>query len=97
MSAAVTELLAQLVEVTTTPPDAADPEAVLAAFDAMIATRATLLNALEAATPHAPTPAGLDLAEELARRDQAWLAALGLARHAVAERLVAVRRAQRRS
>ena len=62
MSAAVTELLAQLVEVTTPPPDAADPEAVLAAFDAMIASRAALLNALEAATPQAPTPAGLDLA-----------------------------------
>ena len=84
MTAAVTELLAQLVEVTAPPPDGADPEAVLAAFDAMIATRATLLHALEAATPRAPTAAGLNLAEELAR-------------HAVAERLVAVRRAQRRS
>ena len=92
MTAAVTELLAQLVEVTAPPPDGADPEAVLAAFDAMIATRATLLHALEAATPRAPTAAGLNLAEELARRDRAWLA-----RHAVAERLVAVRRAQRRS
>ncbi len=67
MTAAVTELLAQLVEVTAPPPDAADPEAVLAAFDAMIATRATLLHALEAATPRAPTAAGLNLAEELAR------------------------------
>ena len=65
MTAAVTELLAQLVEVTAPPPDGADPEAVLAAFDAMIATRATLLHALEAATPRAPTAAGLNLADSL--------------------------------
>ena len=97
MSQAVTELLAQLVEATSPPPEAGEPEQILAAFDAMIATRAALLHALEAAVPIGPTPVGLDLADELARRDQAWLAALGLARHAVAERLVAVRRAQRRT
>ncbi len=97
MSAAVNELLAQLVEVTSVPPDGGDPEQVLAAFDAMIATRATLLHALEATTPVAPSLVGRELVDELARRDQAWLAALGLARHAVADRLVAVRRAQRRT
>jgi hypothetical protein len=97
VSAAVTELLAQLVDVTAMPPVADDPERVLAAFDAMLATRAALLRQLEVATPAAFTPHGRDLADELSRRDQAWIAALGLARQAVADRLTAVRRAQRRS
>lgn len=97
MSEAVTELLAQLVDVTQPPPAADDPEALLTAFDAMVATRAALLAQLEARMPVPLSDAARALGEELRARDHAWLAALGLARQTVADRLGAVRRAQRRS
>ena len=96
MTAAVVELLAQLVVATPPPPADDDPDLILAAFDAMIATRAALLHQLDVTSPTPLSPHGRDLADELGRRDQAWLAALGLARHTVGDRLAAVRRAQRR-
>ena len=48
MTAAVVELLAQLVVATPPPPADDDPDLILAAFDAMIATRAALLHQLDA-------------------------------------------------
>jgi len=95
VSDSVRDLLARLVDATPGPPDGGDPEQLLAAFDAMLATRAALLHALDAATPLPAAAIERELVDELARRDHAWLAALGLARHVVADRLVAVRRARR--
>jgi hypothetical protein len=92
----VDDLLHQLVAATPPPPTSDDPDLVLTAFDAMIASRTAILHSLEAATPDALSAHGQLLVGELTRRDQAWLAALGLARHTVADRLAAVRRAQRR-
>lgn len=87
------DALIALVEATPPPPEG-EPDALLAAFDAVVAVRAEILARL---TP-AAAPIGMEaeaLRVELARRDQAWLDALGRAQGVVGDRLRAVRRAQR--
>lgn len=90
----VLAVLTALVEATAPPPEG-EPDALLAAFDVMVATRAELLARLEVAVLPLLPPGGQPLVDELHRRDQAWLSALARAQDVVGDRLRAVRRAQR--
>lgn len=90
----VVAALTALVEATP-PPPAGEPDGLLAAFDAMVATRAEILASLHGLAVAGLAPGGQALLDELARRDEAWLSALGRAQHVVGDRLRAVRRAQR--
>jgi hypothetical protein len=90
----VVAALVALVEATPPPPEG-EPDGLLAAFDAMIASRAEILARLRGLAASGVGPGGAALVEELGRRDQAWLSALARAQDVVADRLRAVRRTQR--
>jgi hypothetical protein len=91
----VTAALMALVEATPPPPDG-EPDAILAAFDVMVAMRADILARLGAAAAAVARvdAGGQVLVDELHRRDEAWLSALSRAQGVVGDRLRAVRRAQ---
>jgi hypothetical protein len=90
----VVAALTALVAATAAPPEG-EPDGLLAAFDAMVASRAEILARLQVVALAGVPPGGQALLDELARRDQAWISALVRAQDVVGDRLRAVRRAQR--
>ena len=68
------ELLTQLIDATPPPPAGLEVDDLLAAFEAIIARRAAILDQL--APPLALADADRALVAEIERRDAAWQAAL---------------------
>lgn len=93
----VAAMLVALVQATPPPPEG-EPDALLEAFDVMVAMRADILARMASATSAVAATGmaagGQVLVDELRRRDEAWLQALGRAQNVVGDRLRAVRRAQ---
>ena len=81
MSLATHEVLARLIELTPVPPPDAEIDALLAAFEAIIAQRAELLDSL--APPLQLGEAERPLVLEIERRDAIWQAALTAAMRTV--------------
>ena len=82
-------LLEKLLAATPMPPETADAEELVAAFDAMFANRETILAA---AKPETDDPS---LRAELAARDAAWQQALSNARDAIGASRIAAGKARR--
>jgi hypothetical protein len=66
--------LRQLLEITPLPPRGADVDALLASFEAVYAAREVVLAGAGPVTIESPE--AQELLFELARRDEAWAAAL---------------------
>lgn len=86
MTPAVHDVLTRLIELTPLPPEDAEIDPMLAAFEAIIAQRAALLDHLEhLAPPLQLDPADRALVRELERRDAAWQDALTTAMRRVSQ------------
>jgi hypothetical protein len=84
-----------LIAATGFPPSNLEPDQILDAYQAIAAARAPLIAELALLAPTARADAHLtDRFDDLARRDRAWLEALGHAQTVVEQRIGAVRRAR---
>ena len=87
MTATAGELLTRLLDVTPAPTPDTDVEALLAAFEAIVAQRAVILAG--AAAPITLSEMDRPLLVELQRRQNIWQDALGAALRRVGEQRVA--------
>jgi len=76
-----TAILRELIDITPMPPEGADADAIIAAFDVMFEARQAVL--LLITEKLADTEENRALVRELAARDEAWEQALTVARDAV--------------
>lgn len=95
MSAAVVQLLEEIIERTPTPPPARDAERLLADAEAMLAARRPLLEALSREPPPAPDHQIRALLDTLRQRDRHWTGVLRAARGQIGDRLDGMKRLRR--
>jgi hypothetical protein len=76
-----TEVLHQLIELTTSPPETTDVDELLRAFATMFDARQRLLD--QPGLAFEDSPEARALARELAARDAEWERALAVARDAI--------------